>query len=159
MSHDRKAVAVLAEGTDCDLAGCGRSEANRGKRPPDDHNGANRVARGQNGAPNWMNELDRHAWSAGTPLVDARRAHILHCWISRADGFTVSRSQPTGIATDLLFSIQRRVNTAFCPCGVGSPGVCLVSATQVLDHVPLSPAEPCCISLSHCRPGPGRARH
>jgi hypothetical protein len=61
--------------------------------------------------------------------------------------------------TTCYFPISRRVNTAFCPCGVRSPGVCLVSATQVLDHVPSSPAESSCISLSHCRPGPGRARH
>jgi hypothetical protein len=47
------------------------------------------------------------------------------------------------------------VNAAFCLCGVRSPGVCLVSATQVLDHVPSSPAESSCISPSHCRPGPG----
>src|ERR1039457_7679803 len=54
------------------------------------------------------------------------------------------------------YSIPRRVKTAFCPCGVRSPGVCLVSATQVLDHVPSSPAESCCISSSHCCPEPGR---
>jgi hypothetical protein len=34
------------------------------------------------------------------------------------------------------FSISRRVNAAFCPCGVRSPGACLVSATHVVDHVP-----------------------
>ena len=34
------------------------------------------------------------------------------------------------------FSIPRRVKAAFCPCGVRSFGVCLVSATHVLDHVP-----------------------
>jgi hypothetical protein len=32
--------------------------------------------------------------------------------------------------------------------------MCLVSATQVLDHVPSSPAESSCISPPHCRPGP-----
>ena len=41
---------------------------------------------------------------------------------------------------------SRRVNTAFRPCGVRSPGVCLVSATQILDHVPSSPAESSCVS-------------
>ena len=49
------------------------------------------------------------------------------------------------------------MNTAFCPCGVRSPGVCLASATQVLDHVPSSPAESSCISPSQLpswtRPG------
>jgi hypothetical protein len=49
------------------------------------------------------------------------------------------------------------VNTAFCPCGVRSPGVCLASATQVLDHVPSSPVESHCISPpqlpSWTRPG------
>jgi hypothetical protein len=78
--------------------------------------------------------------------------------VRRRRRFTVSPSRPIGIATDLLFSISRRVNTAFCPCGVRSPGVCLVSATQVLDHGPSCPAESCCISLSHCCPGSGRAR-
>jgi hypothetical protein len=54
--------------------------------------------------------------------------------------FTARRSQPIGIATDLPFLYFRHVNTAFCARGVRSPGVCLVSATQVLDHVPSSPA-------------------
>ena len=57
-----------------------------------------------------------------------------------------------GIATDLLFPIFRRVDTAFCSCGVRSPGVCLVSAVHVLDHVPSSPPESHCISFSYCRP-------
>jgi hypothetical protein len=38
---------------------------------------------------------------------------------------------------------------------VRGPGMCLVSAAQVLDHVPSSPAEYCCISLSHLRSGSG----
>ena len=67
------------------------------------------------------------------------------CWVRTnvglADCFTVSRIRPIGIATDLLFLHFRRVNTAFCPCGVRSPALCLASATQVLDHVPSSPAE------------------
>jgi hypothetical protein len=67
----------------------------------------------------------------------------------------VSRSQAIGIAADLPFLHSRRADTAFCPCGVRNPGVCLVSATQVLDHVPSNPAESSCISPSHCRPGPG----
>jgi hypothetical protein len=33
------------------------------------------------------------------------------------------------------------VKTAFCPRGVRRPGICLVSATHLLDHVPGSPAE------------------
>ena len=56
------------------------------------------------------------------------------------------------------FSISRRMNAAFCPCGVRSPGVSLVSATRNLDHVPSSPAESCCIPSSPRRPEPGRAR-
>jgi hypothetical protein len=63
---------------------------------------------------------------------------------------------PSEYPPTCCFSIARRVNTAFCPCGVRSPGVCLVSATQVLDHVPSSPAESSSIPLSHRRPGPGR---
>jgi NAD(P)-dependent dehydrogenase (short-subunit alcohol dehydrogenase family) len=34
------------------------------------------------------------------------------------------------------FRISGRVRPAFCPCGVRSSRVCLISATQVLDHVP-----------------------
>jgi hypothetical protein len=34
------------------------------------------------------------------------------------------------------YSIPCRVKIAFCPCGVRGPGVCLVSATHLLDHVP-----------------------
>jgi len=45
------------------------------------------------------------------------------------------------------FPIPRRVKTAPCPYGVRSSAVCLVSATPVLDHVPSSPAERCCVSL------------
>ena len=52
--------------------------------------------------------------------------------------------------------------TSLTACGVPelvqSPGVCLVSATQILDHIPSSPAASCCISPSHRRPGPGQAR-
>ncbi len=50
------------------------------------------------------------------------------------------------------FSIPRRVKTAFCPCGVRSSGMCLVSATQVLDHVPRSPAECHCVQFPCCHP-------
>ena len=50
-------------------------------------------------------------------------------------------------AVTCYFSNSRRVNTAFCPCGVRSPGVCPASATQVLDHVPSSPAESYRVSL------------
>ena len=100
----------------------------------------------------------RRPASPGMPRPVAVFAGGGRCWVRTnvglADGFTVSPSQPIGIATDLLFlHSPRRVNTAFCPSGVRSPGVCLVSATQVLDHVPSSPAESCCISSSRRRPG------
>jgi hypothetical protein len=69
----------------------------------------------------------------------------------------VSRSRPIGIATDLLFLYSAPREYRVCPCGVRSLGVCLVSATQVLDHVPSSPAESSCISPpqlpSWTRPG------
>jgi hypothetical protein len=74
---------------------------------------------------------------------------------------------PSEYPPTCCFSIARRVNTAFCPCGVRSPGVCLVSATQVLDHVPSSPApshcptavlDPAGAPLSH-RPAAANARH
>jgi len=54
------------------------------------------------------------------------------------------------------FPIPRRVKTASCPRGVRNPGVCLVSATQVLDHVPRSPAECHCVQFS-CRHRPSSA--
>jgi hypothetical protein len=48
------------------------------------------------------------------------------------------------------YSILRRVNTAFCPRGVRSFRVCLVSATHVLDQVPSSPAESHHVPFSQC---------
>ncbi len=60
------------------------------------------------------------------------------------------------------FSNPRRVKTAFRPRGVRNSRVCLVSAMQVLDHVPRGPAESCCVPFSRCHPaipGAGRARH
>jgi hypothetical protein len=57
------------------------------------------------------------------------------------------------------FSNPRRVKTAICPRGVRSSRVCLVSATQVLDHVPRSPAESRCVPFSRCHPAiPGAGR-
>jgi hypothetical protein len=57
------------------------------------------------------------------------------------------------------FSNPSRLKTASCPCGVRSSRVCLVSATQVLDHVPRSPAESRCVPFSRCHPAiPGAGR-
>jgi hypothetical protein len=58
------------------------------------------------------------------------------------------------------YSIPRRMQTVFCPCGVRNPIVCLVSATHVLDHVPSRPAEYHSIQFSRCDPAvPGPAGH
>ena len=50
------------------------------------------------------------------------------------------------------YTIPHRVKTASCPCGVRSSGMCLVSATHLLDHVPGRPAESRHTQLSHCHP-------
>jgi hypothetical protein len=42
---------------------------------------------------------------------------------------------------DLLFLISRRVKYMFCPGGVRTFGMRQVTAAQILDHVPWSPAE------------------
>ncbi len=60
------------------------------------------------------------------------------------------------------YTIPRRVKTASCPCGVRNSGMSLVSATQLLDHVPGRPAESRYTQLSHCHPAIpcfGRAPH
>jgi hypothetical protein len=44
------------------------------------------------------------------------------------------------MAADLLILQSRGVQTAFCPCGVRSPGKCLVSTVALVDHVPARPA-------------------
>jgi hypothetical protein len=60
----------------------------------------------------------------------------IRTWEGVADGFTGSPSLPIGCPLTCGYSIPRRVKAAFCPRGVRSFGVCLVSATQVVDHVP-----------------------
>ena len=61
-----------------------------------------------------------------------------------------AHSCPSEWPLTCIYSIPASVKTAFCPCGVRNPGVRLVSATHVLDHVPLSPAESRCGQFS-CR--------
>jgi hypothetical protein len=73
-----------------------------------------------------------------------------------------AHSRPSEWPLTCGFSNPRRGKTAFCPRGVRNPGVCLVSATHVLDHVPRGPAESCCVQFSRCHPailGAGWARH
>ena len=74
-------------------------------------------------------------------------------YLVAGDGFEPSKAKPTVLQgahpcpsecpLTCGYSIPRRVNTAFCPCGVRSFGVCLVSATRfwIMSHdVQLSPA-------------------
>ncbi len=69
-----------------------------------------------------------------------------------------AHSRPSEWPLTCGYSIPRRVKTAFCPRGVRNPGVCLVSVTQVLDHVPRSPAECHCVHSCCHRPSSASAR-
>lgn len=83
----------------------------------------------------WLAVGRRRATTMTDALVAARvAARALRG--AGGSGLQTAHPGPSEWPLTCSFSIPRRVKTAFCPCGVRSFAVRLVSAAPLLDHVP-----------------------